>query len=41
MVLSNKALSVLVPIPEETPGWNALQNRDLFGSCGVAIHKWD
>jgi hypothetical protein len=41
MVLSNKALSVLVPILEETPAWNALQIRDLFGSCGVAIHQWD
>jgi len=41
MVLSNKALSVFVPILEETPGWNALENRDLFNSCGVAIHEWD
>ena len=39
MVLSNKALSVLVPIPDETPGWNALQNGDLFGSCGVAFTR--
>jgi hypothetical protein len=41
MVLGNKALGDLVPILEETRGWNALQNRDLFGSCGVAIHRWD
>ena len=35
------SLSVLVPILEETLGWNALQIRDLFTSCGVAIHEWD
>ena len=40
-VLSDNALSVLVPILEETLGWNALQIRDLFTSCGVAIHEWD
>jgi phosphoserine phosphatase len=40
-VLSENALSVLVPILEETLGWNALQIRDLFTSCGVAIHEWD
>ena len=40
-VLSDNALSVLAPILEETPGWNALQIRDLFTSCAVAIHEWD
>jgi len=40
-VLSDNALSVLVPILEETLGWNAFQIRDLFTSCGVAIHEWD
>ena len=40
-MLSKNDLSVLVPILEETPGWNALQIRDLFSSCGVAIHEWD
>ena len=40
-MLSDNALSVPVPILEETPGWNALQIRDLFTSCGVAIHEWD
>jgi hypothetical protein len=38
-VLSKNVLSVLVPILEEAPGWNALQIRDLFSSCGVAIHE--
>jgi hypothetical protein len=40
-VLSNNALSVLVSILEKTPGWNGAQIRDLFTSCGVAIHEWD
>jgi hypothetical protein len=40
-VLSNNVLSVLVPILEETLGWDALQIRDLFTSYGVAIHDWD
>jgi len=40
-VLSDNALSVLVPILEETLGWNALQIRDLFTSSGLAIHQWD
>ena len=40
-VLSDNALSVLVPIVEETHGWKALRNRDLFTSCGIAIHEWD
>jgi haloacid dehalogenase-like hydrolase len=38
-VLSEKALSVLIPILEETFGWNAGQVRDLFTSCGVAIQS--
>jgi len=40
-VLSENALSVLVPILEETLGWNGAQIRDLFTSCGVVIHEWD
>jgi hypothetical protein len=41
-VLSENALSVLIPILEETTfGWNAGQIRDLFPSCGVAIQEWD
>jgi hypothetical protein len=40
-VLSDNALSVLVPILEEMLEWNALQIRELFTSCGVAIHEWD
>ena len=40
-VLSENALSVLVPILEETLGWNALQILDPFTSCGVAIHEWN
>jgi HAD superfamily phosphoserine phosphatase-like hydrolase len=40
-VLSDNALSVLIPVLEETLGWNAGQIRDLSTSCGVAIHGWD
>jgi hypothetical protein len=40
-VLSENALSVLIPILEETLGWSASQIRDLFASCGVAIQEWD
>jgi len=40
-VLSENALSVLIPMLEETLGWNAGQIRDLFTSCGVAIQEWD
>jgi phosphoserine phosphatase len=40
-VLSENALSVLVPILEETLGWSGLQIRDLFTSCDVAIHEWN
>ena len=40
-VLSDNALILLIPILEETLGWNVGQIRDLFTSCGVAIHEWD
>ena len=40
-VLSDNALILLIPILEETVGWNVGQIRDLFTSCGVAIHEWD
>ena len=40
-VLSENALSVLIPILEETFGWNPGRIRDLFTSCGVAIQEWD
>ena len=40
-VLSDNALSVLIPVLEETLGSNAGQIRDLFTSCGVTIHEWD
>jgi len=40
-VLSENALSVLIPVLEETFGWNAVQIRDLFTLCGIAIQEWD
>ena len=40
-VLSENALSVLIPILEEMFGWNAGQVRDLFTARGVAIQEWD
>jgi 2-hydroxy-3-keto-5-methylthiopentenyl-1-phosphate phosphatase len=40
-VLSDNALSVLVPILEEILGWNALQIRELFESYGLVLQEWD
>ena len=40
-VLSENALSVLIPILEDRLRWNAGQIRELFTSCGVAIQEWD
>ena len=40
-MLSDDALSVLVPILEDILKWNALQIRELFASYGLALHDWD
>lgn len=40
-VLSDNALGVLVPILEDILGWDAERIRDLFNTCGVAVHEWD
>jgi 2-hydroxy-3-keto-5-methylthiopentenyl-1-phosphate phosphatase len=40
-VLSDNALSVLVPILEEILGWNTLQIRELFESYGLVLQEWD
>jgi HAD superfamily phosphoserine phosphatase-like hydrolase len=40
-VLSDDALSVLVPIMEDVLKWNAQQIRELFNSFGFALHDWD
>jgi phosphoserine phosphatase len=40
-VLSDDALSVLVPILEELGGWGPARIRALFESQGLLIHEWD
>jgi len=40
-VLSENALSVLVPVLEDILGWDAAQIRELFAAHGVALQDWD
>jgi phosphoserine phosphatase len=40
-VLSDNAVSVLVPILEDILRWNPHQIRELFISHGLALHDWD
>jgi hypothetical protein len=40
-VLSDNALSVLVPILEDILKWTAPQIRDLFASHGLVLRDWD
>jgi HAD superfamily phosphoserine phosphatase-like hydrolase len=40
-VLSDSALSVLVPILEDILGWNSAQIREVFESRGLALQEWD
>src|SRR5512134_3509185 len=40
-ILSDDALSVLVPILEDIVGWDALQVRALFERHGLQIQGWD
>jgi len=40
-VLSDNALSILVPILEQIAGWEALAIRSLFESRGLLIQEWD
>ena len=40
-VLSDSALSVLVPIFEDILTWNSAQIREVFESYGLAIQEWD
>ncbi len=40
-VLSDNALSVLVPILEDIAGWERLRIRQLFESYGLLIQEWD
>jgi HAD superfamily phosphoserine phosphatase-like hydrolase len=40
-VLSDSALSVLVPIYEDILNWNSAQIREVFEAYGLAIQEWD
>jgi len=40
-VLSDNALSVLVPILEDILKWDSSQIRELFASYGLALQDWD
>jgi HAD superfamily phosphoserine phosphatase-like hydrolase len=40
-VLSEDALSVLVPVLEDIVGWDAVHIRSLFESKGFLIQEWD
>jgi phosphoserine phosphatase len=40
-VLSDNAVSVLVPILEDVLKWNSHQIRELFTSHGLALQDWD
>ena len=40
-VLSDNALSVLVPVLEDIVHWDAAQIRELFASYGLALQAWD
>src|SRR5258707_728129 len=41
IVVSDNALSVLVPVLEEVVGWAAARIRQLFASCGLVLQEWD
>ena len=40
-VLSDDALSVLVPILEEVAGWDSIRIRALFESHGFVLQEWE
>jgi len=40
-VLSDDALSILVPIPEQIAGWDAARTRTFFEEVGLLIREWD
>jgi phosphoserine phosphatase len=40
-ILSDDALSVLVPLLEDIAGWNPLRIRALFERQGLQIQEWD
>jgi HAD superfamily phosphoserine phosphatase-like hydrolase len=40
-ILGDDALSVLIPILEDTLGWNSTRIRAWFESHGFVLHEWD
>jgi 2-hydroxy-3-keto-5-methylthiopentenyl-1-phosphate phosphatase len=40
-ILSEDALSVLIPVLEEIVGWNAAQIRGFFDAHGFLLQEWD
>jgi 2-hydroxy-3-keto-5-methylthiopentenyl-1-phosphate phosphatase len=40
-VVSDNALSVLVPVLEEVVGWDAVRIRQLFASYGLVLQEWN
>ena len=40
-IVSDDALSVLVPVLEEIAGWDAVRIRSLFENRGLLIQEWD
>ena len=40
-VLSDDALSVLVPILEDIVGWNSTRIRSFFDAHGFVLRDWD
>ena len=40
-VISDNALSVLVPVLEEVVGWDAVRIRQLFASYGLVLQEWN
>jgi len=40
-VLSEDALSVLVPVMENVMGWNPMRIREFFEAQGFALREWD
>ena len=40
-VVSDNALSVLVPVLEEVVGWDAVRIRQLFASHGLVLQEWN
>ncbi len=40
-VLSDNALSVVVPVLEDIVGWDSARIRELYASYGLALQAWD